>query len=304
MMGLSTRGRGLMCTMLALNCSKSGAHVRWRISRLATCPAGSTRRRVLAIATAADVMAEAQSRNHVSAVSTKSRVIFCLGGPGAGKGTQCERLEREFGFVHLSAGQLLRSERESGSADGELIESYLSEGKIVPVALSLGLLRREMESRNSSRFIIDGFPRNQDNLDGWNELMSGVSKGYSCLSKFAHAGIADVDCVLFYDVPVKELVRRMISRGETSGRSDDNVAAAEKRIATFYESTMPLIDQWERSGELKARTHRLFFCRLSVSGCAHKRRQWHRRCLASNQAISRTLSRLMDTEFSYSRNRS
>lgn len=121
-------------------------------------------------------MAEVQARNHVSAVSTKSRVIFCLGGPGAGKGTQCERLEREFGFVHLSAGQLLRSERESGSADGELIESYLSEGKIVPVALSLGLLRREMESRNSTRFIIDGFPRNQDNLDGWNELMSGESR--------------------------------------------------------------------------------------------------------------------------------
>lgn len=59
--------------------------------------------------------------------------------------------------------------------------------------------------------------------------------------------------MLFYDVPVEELVRRMISRGETSGRSDDNVAAAEKRIATFRESTMPLIHEWERTRELKVR---------------------------------------------------
>lgn len=178
------------------------------------------------------------SSSHQEAASktkTKPRVIFCLGGPGAGKGTQCEMLEREYGFVHLSAGELLRNERKSGSKDGDLIESYLSQGKIVPVALSLGLLRRQMEQRNSTRFIIDGFPRNRDNLDGWNELMTGV---------------AEIDCVLFYDVPVDELKRRMLSRGETSGRSDDNVAAAEKRIATFRESTMPVIDSWEKGGEV------------------------------------------------------
>lgn len=163
------------------------------------------------------------------------RVIFCLGGPGAGKGTQCEKLASEFGFEHLSAGELLRSERASGSPDGELIESYLKEGKIVPVALSLGLLKKAMDKSPRDRFVIDGFPRNEDNLVGWNELMSDVT----------------VDCVLFYDVPHEELLRRMVSRGETSGRSDDNVAAAHKRISTFEASTMPIVQHFEQSGALK-----------------------------------------------------
>lgn len=166
----------------------------------------------------------------------KPRVIFCLGGPGAGKGTQCERLAAEYGFEHLSAGELLRAERSSGSPDGELIEAYIGEGKIVPVALSLGLLKKAMDASPAKRFVIDGFPRNEDNLVGWNELMSEV---------------ADVDCVLFYDVPHDELLRRMLSRGETSGRSDDNVAAAHKRIDTFEECTMPIIRHFEQTGALK-----------------------------------------------------
>ncbi|KAJ8603477.1 hypothetical protein CTAYLR_005118 [Chrysophaeum taylorii] len=179
----------------------------------------------------------AETRGNVVVVATKTtkpRVIFCLGGPGAGKGTQCERLA-DFGYVHLSAGDLLRRERASGSADGDLIESYISEGRIVPVALSLGLLRKEMERLDAARFVIDGFPRNQDNLDGWKDLMTDFH----------------VDCVLFYEVPVEELVKRMLSRGETSGRSDDTVSVAEKRIATFNDATMPLIDHWERTGEIK-----------------------------------------------------
>lgn len=132
----------------------------------------STRRKTSSLRRLA-VAPTAEAPRPPNVVSTKPRVIFCLGGPGAGKGTQCERLERDYGFAHLSAGELLRTERNSGSADGDLIESYLSQGKIVPVALSLGLLRREMESRNTTRFVIDGFPRNQDNVDGWNELMTG-----------------------------------------------------------------------------------------------------------------------------------
>ena len=63
----------------------------------------------------------------------RPKVLFVLGGPGAGKGTQCARLVDEFGFVHLSAGDLLRAERDSGSPDGAMITQYINEGKIVPV---------------------------------------------------------------------------------------------------------------------------------------------------------------------------
>ena len=67
----------------------------------------------------------------------KPRVVFVLGGPGAGKGTQCARLVREYGFTHLSAGDLLREERDSGSPDGEMIERFIREGKIVPVRVAI-----------------------------------------------------------------------------------------------------------------------------------------------------------------------
>jgi hypothetical protein len=68
----------------------------------------------------------------------KPRVLFVLGGPGAGKGTQCGKLVKEFGFVHLSAGDLLRDERDSGSPDGEMIEKFILSGSIVPVAVRGG----------------------------------------------------------------------------------------------------------------------------------------------------------------------
>lgn len=92
--------------------------------------------------------------------NVKQKVIFVLGGPGSGKGTQCSKLSSEFGFVHLSAGELLRSERKSGSNIGQEIENYLKEGRIVPVEMSLGLIKRELESRKDGEvFLIDGFPR-------------------------------------------------------------------------------------------------------------------------------------------------
>ncbi|EDO26972.1 predicted protein [Nematostella vectensis] len=74
--------------------------------------------------------------------ASKPVVIFVLGGPGAGKGTQCERIVKEYGYVHLSAGELLREERKSGSKDGDLIENCMTEGKIVPVAITVSLLQK------------------------------------------------------------------------------------------------------------------------------------------------------------------
>lgn len=167
----------------------------------------------------------------------KARVLFCLGGPGAGKGTQCAKLEAEFGFVHLSAGDLLRAERASGSADGELIEAYIAEGKIVPVRVTLNLIRKAMQASVAHTFVIDGFPRNSDNLEGWDELMSDVT---------------DVGGVLFYDVSHDVMQERIMKRGETSGRSDDNAEAALKRFRTYEESTRPIIEHFKKRGKLIA----------------------------------------------------
>lgn len=157
----------------------------------------------------------------------KPNVIFVLGGPGAGKGTQCEKLSDEFGIIHLSAGDLLREERANPDSQyGKLIDTYIKEGKIVPVEISLGLLRNAIESFNCNRYLVDGFPRNFENLEGWYKLMVDV---------------AVVEKVFFFDCDEDELEKRLLKRGLTSGRTDDNKEAMVKRFTTFKESTMPVV---------------------------------------------------------------
>lgn len=167
----------------------------------------------------------------------KPRVIFVLGGPASGKGTQCLKLSEEFGMRHLSAGDLLREEQASGSEDGKLIDSIIKEGKIVPVQITLDLLKRAiLDSKiTSNRYLIDGFPRNWDNLHGWEGSMTHV-----CV----------VETVMFIDCPEAELEKRLLSRGLTSGRSDDNIATAKKRFQTFYAATMPVIKHYEEKNML------------------------------------------------------
>jgi UMP-CMP kinase len=92
----------------------------------------------------------------------KPTVIFVLGGPGSGKGTQCQNLVKEFKFTHLSAGDLLRNELTKGTKNSELLESYLKDGKIVPMEITINLIKNAMEASESNRFLIDGFPRQMD----------------------------------------------------------------------------------------------------------------------------------------------
>lgn len=104
----------------------------------------------------------------------KPEVIFVLGGPGSGKGTLCQKIVDKYGYVHLSAGDLLREERaKPGSQFGELIENHIKNGTIVPVEITCSLLVRAMDHSDNiyKRFLIDGFPRNQDNVEGWNKVI-------------------------------------------------------------------------------------------------------------------------------------
>ena len=169
----------------------------------------------------------------------RTRVLFVLGGPGAGKGTQCAKLVQEFGFVHLSAGDLLREERDSGSADGAMITKMINEGSIVPVAVTVNLLKRAMAKSGATKFLVDGFPRNFDNLDGWFAVMGR-----------GPAALAHVDGVLQFDVSEEVLVARLLKRGETSGRSDDNAEAIVKRLRTYNSSTLPVVEHFEKLGQV------------------------------------------------------
>jgi len=145
--------------------------------------------------------------------------------------------------VHLSAGDLLRNERASGGEHAELIERCLVAGEIVPVEITLDLLKRAMDLSvvgeeggcGSPIFLVDGFPRNRDNLSGWTSLLP---------SSFAR-----VLGALVYDCPVPVLTERILGRAETSGRSDDNLASALKRFATFERETAPVVRALEMVGE-------------------------------------------------------
>lgn len=161
-------------------------------------------------------------------------VVFVLGGPGSGKGTQCANIINDFKYEHLSAGDLLREERASGSENGDLIESYIKEGKIVPVEITIKLLENAMVKSDKNDFLIDGFPRNKDNLDGWNKLMEGK---------------ANVKFVLYFDCPEQTCIDRAMARGAAgSGRTDDNMDSLRLRFKTYYDSTMPIINQFEGQG--------------------------------------------------------
>ena len=165
-------------------------------------------------------------------------VIFVLGGPGAGKGTQCSKLVAEHGFTHLSAGDLLRAEQERpGSQFGDLIRDYIKNGLIVPMEVTVQLLENAMtealrkSGSSKGRFLIDGFPRKMDQAHKFEETV--------CPAKL----------VLFYDCPEETMEARLLERGKTSGRADDNAESIRKRFRTFVETSMPVVKYYEEVGK-------------------------------------------------------
>lgn len=162
--------------------------------------------------------------------SRKYNVVFVLGPPGSGKGTQCQKISETFGYTHLSAGDLLRAEREKkGSEFGELIEKHIREGSIVPVEITCKLIENAMDiyAQSAAGFLVDGFPRNKNNLDGWQKEMGNKT---------------NVRFVLILRAPLDICTERCLSRNE--GRSDDNEESMRKRIVTYNNHTVPIIDYY------------------------------------------------------------
>jgi UMP-CMP kinase len=170
----------------------------------------------------------------------KPKVLFVLGGPGAGKGTQCTKVVENFPkWAHISAGDCLRAERKNPeSKDGALINSLIKEGKIVPTAITVKLLMNAIDAetkKGKTCFLIDGYPRSIENVNGWTENVG---------DKAAVMG------VLFYEAAEEELQKRLLGRGE--GRDDDQVDVIKKRFATYLKDTMPIVDKYRKDGQVIA----------------------------------------------------
>jgi UMP-CMP kinase len=163
-------------------------------------------------------------------------VVFVLGGPGSGKGTNCTKIVEKFGYVHLSAGDLLREERNSGSELASMINTFIAEGKIVPAEITVRLLKAAMETSGKADFLVDGFPRDMDNLHCWQTEM---------------VDIAVVKFLLFLDCPQDVMLARLLERGKTSGRNDDNEESITKRFKTYEESTRPIIEHFKSVDKIK-----------------------------------------------------
>lgn len=165
----------------------------------------------------------------------KSKVVFVIGGPGSGKGTQCERIVAKYGFTHLSTGDLLRSEVASGSARGKELTAIMEKGELVPLETVLQLLKETMieKAAESKGFLIDGYPR---------ELDQGT--------KFEKE-VTACQFALYFEVSDDTMTKRLLGRAETSGRVDDNEETIKKRLKTFHDVTTPVVDYYEKEGKLK-----------------------------------------------------
>ncbi|XP_078605177.1 uncharacterized protein LOC144878458 isoform X4 [Branchiostoma floridae x Branchiostoma japonicum] len=163
------------------------------------------------------------------------KVIFVVGGPGCGKGTQCERIVAKYGYTHLSSGDLLRDEVKSGSDRGKKLTEIMEQGKLVPMETVLELLRDAMIAKadTSNGFLIDGYPR---------EVIQGTE---------FESNIKECDCVLYFECSAETMTERLLGRAKTSGRVDDNEETIKKRLDTFYSATEPVVSHYEEKGKLR-----------------------------------------------------
>ncbi|CAF1268860.1 unnamed protein product [Adineta ricciae] len=176
----------------------------------------------------------AQVTEHKRSLQGKP-IVFVGGGPGSGKGTQCEKMIEKYGFTHLSAGDLIRAAvKDSTSEKGRYFNEIMSQGKLISTEDILGLLKDVIYERanQASGFLIDGFPRRVD---------QGIQ---------FEKDVAVCDLFIYFDVPDNVMIERLLKRGETSGRVDDNQETIAKRLHTFNEETTPILDYYSKQGKL------------------------------------------------------
>lgn len=160
------------------------------------------------------------------------KTIWVVGGPGCGKGTQCDRIIKKYGFVHISSGDLLREEVASGSSRGASLQELMSKGLFVPTDIVLELIKEKMEKAKSegttkTGFLIDGYPR---------ELEQGL---------LFEQKVCPVDQIIFFDVSNETMTKRLLGRAAVSGRADDNAETIKKRIEIFNEKNGQIVEHYK-----------------------------------------------------------
>jgi adenylate kinase len=166
--------------------------------------------------------------------------LILFGPPGSGKGTQSERLVDKYGLVHLSTGNLLREEIAQKTPLGLEAKSFMDKGQLVPDEVVIGMVDSYFDKHHDALgFLFDGFPRT-------------VAQAIA-LDKLLELKKTEISSVLALDVSEEELVKRLLNRGKTSGRSDDtNEDVIRKRFTVYSNETTPVADHYRKARKFLA----------------------------------------------------
>lgn len=163
--------------------------------------------------------------------------IVIFGAPGSGKGTQSDKIIAEYGVEHISTGDVLRAEIKNNTELGQTAAKFINDGKLVPDSLIVDMLASTLDAKGKDikGVIFDGFPRTIAQAEALNVMLAERGQ--------------QVSTVIGLEVEDDELIKRIILRGKTSGRADDNEETAKKRLATYYSQTLPLKDFYIKEGK-------------------------------------------------------
>ena len=167
--------------------------------------------------------------------------IVIFGAPGSGKGTQSDKIIENYHLFHISTGDVLRDNIRRGTELGKTAKGYIDQGQLVPDELIIDILAQvldENKDKASEGVIFDGFPRTIPQAEALERLLA--DRG------------TRIDAVVGLEVPEEELIKRILLRGQQSGRADDNEETARKRLEVYHNQTSPLKAYYEEQGKYRA----------------------------------------------------